>query len=574
VFDLWMDRGLSEGADLRADLEIIAKGGKHSILEVNARPVLDNGRMSSIEGIARDVTRRKEMEAALRESEERFSSAFRVSPVAIAIVALEESRFELVNESFLRFLKYRPEEVIGYTASDLGIWLSQEERVKVDLTLKEHNSVSGVECHFRTKTGETRTALVFMEQLAMAHNPCALFCAFDMTERLNLESQLRQAQKMEAIGRLAAGVAHDFNNLLTVIQGNIELSRMKSQITPELDRSMEQVSNAAQKAAGLVRQLLTFSRKQVMQPTQLDLNVLISSSTKMLKHLLTSDIHLKLGFAPNLSPLFADATMIEQVVMNLVVNARDAMPKGGEITICTTLVEVDQAYLQQHPDAIEGKSICLSVTDSGCGMDAATQARVFEPFFTTKDVDKGTGLGLATVYGVVKQHSGWIELHSVVGRGTTFKMFFPLDQNLGQQTATAEKKRKLDGPPTILVVEDDLAVGEFVRATLQDSGFQVLTATSALEAMETWNDHRGVIDVLFTDLVMPKGMTGMELAANLKALRSDLKVIYTSGYSPDSIQTKTRLKEGLNYLSKPYSPPRLIQTVWACVNSSSDGLAA
>ena len=507
TFDAWLEELRKNADHVRCDIEVFGKERQAVALEINARPVFENQKLKGIEGIARDVTERKRAEAALKQSEERFSSAFRVSPVAIAIKTQGEERFQDVNASFLRLFEMEAKDLVEKTAEELGIWASPDEHQKVRRLLREVGSIGGMECTFKTKTGKLRIGLIFMEVLKMGNTPCVLFIVHDLTERLTLESHLRQSQKLEAVGRLAAGVAHDFNNLLTVIQGNIELLRIKQQLPPEADRPLAHVSDAAEKAAGLVKQLLTFSRKQVLQPKILSLNDLIADCTKVIQHLLPSDILLKYRFGAGLPMLEADAVMVEQILLNLAVNARDAMPKGGQILISTHLVEFDENRISTSPQARAGRFLCLNVADTGCGMDPETQTRIFEPFFTTKGPDKGTGLGLATVYGAVQQHQGWIELQSAVGQGTTFRIYFPCDP--ARVPAKVEPKiRDPKQPSTVLVVEDDTNVLEFVRLALQTVGYNVVEATDGLEALEKWSAHRDQIDLLFTDMKMPKGMSG------------------------------------------------------------------
>ncbi|HUR45659.1 MAG TPA: PAS domain S-box protein [Candidatus Saccharimonadales bacterium] len=565
AYDAWMEELGRNVSPARCDVEAYGKERQAVALEINARPIFENQKLTSIEGIARDATQRKRAEAALKQSEERFSSAFRVSPVAIAIQTQWDERFQDANQSFMRLFETESKELLNSTADELGIWASPEEHQKVKGLLRETGSIGGMECSFKTKTGKLRTGLIFMEVLKMGNVPCVLFIVHDLTERLALENHLRQSQKLEAVGRLAAGVAHDFNNLLTVIQGNIELLRIKQQLPPEADRPLAHVSDAAEKAAGLVKQLLTFSRKQVLQTKILSLNDLITDCTKVIQHLLPSDILLKYRFGAGLPLLQADAVMMEQILLNLAVNARDAMPKGGQMVISTQLVEFEENRISTSPQARAGRFLCLSVADNGCGMDPETQARIFEPFFTTKSADKGTGLGLATVYGAVQQHQGWIELQSAVGQGSTFRIYFPCDGR--PEVPAAPEYRNPKESKTILVVEDDTNVLEFVRLALQTVGYTVVEAMDGLEALEKWSQHRADIDLLFTDMKMPKGMSGAELAENLKALKPDLRIIYTSGYSPDTFSKNLRLQEGLNYLPKPYPPPRLVETIRACLES-------
>ena len=355
-FDQWLGDCLAGKASQSYELEMVASDGRPSIVELSTRLLKKDGRVQGLEGIGRDITERRRAEEALRQSEERFSSAFRLSPVAIAISTLAEGRHLDVNESFLRMFGFQREEVINRTAAELGLWADPEDQARVEGLLRTSRSVSGVECKFRAKSTGVRSTLVFVERIDLRDTACALSIIHDMTDRIKLEAQLRNAMKMEAVGRLAAGVAHDFNNLLTVIQGNAEVSLAGRSIDGPSAKSFERISEAAQKAANLTRQLLTFSRKQNIQPKPLDLNEVILGAAKMFKHLLRDDILLNFKFASNLPIIEADLTMIEQVVMNLVVNARDAMPKGGEIRIGTDFVDVDKAHRTLTPTPLWGIS--------------------------------------------------------------------------------------------------------------------------------------------------------------------------------------------------------------------------
>ena len=545
------------------ELRIQSRAGRKTILEVSARRIQRADGRPEIEGIARDITERKQAEEALRQSEERFSSAFRLSPLPIAIGTLSEGRYLSVNESFLKLFGFTREEVVGRTALELGVFADPEERGRINQLIRDQRSVCGHECKFKAKNGSLRTTLLFIEVIDLGIETCTLTVAHDVTDRLHLESQLRHALKMEAVGRLAAGVAHDFNNILTVIQGNAEMALARKTIPLEFSRPLEHIADAAQRAASLTKQLLTFSRQGRMQTTPVDLNVLTNNSAKMIRHLLTDDIVLKVHYTPNLPAIHADPTMMEQVIMNLVVNARDAMPRGGQVNVNTAVLRIDEAHVKLHPEARSGEFVCWSVTDNGCGMDAATLSRIFEPFFTTKDPGKGTGLGLATVYGVAKQHQGWIEVVSEVGKGTTFHIFLPCDRAVVSPQRKPSPRSIRRGQETILVVEDEVAVGELVRGILEENGYRVLKATSGLQALQVWNEHGCDIDLVLTDMKMGKGMSGPELVANLSALRPDLKVVFTSAYAPEMQGCTLSLRDGFNFLPKPYSPPKLVQTVRA-----------
>ena len=392
--------------------------------------------------------------------------------------------------------------------------------------------------------------------------------AVDITERLSLEAQLRQSQKMDSIGQLAAGVAHDFNNILTVIQGYSGLMLAREDLNPEFAEPLQQMAAGVERASNLTRQLLTFSRKQLMQPQELDLNEVISNVTKLLRRILGEDILLHFNYSPNLPSISADSGMMEQIVMNLAVNARDAMPRGGQLTIGTTTAVITDAHVRANPEASRGEFVCLRITDSGSGIPHTVMPRIFEPFFTTKEVGKGTGLGLATVYGIVKQHRGWVEVLSEVGRGTTFRIYLPTCSHKPQPLPAAPSVQKVTGgTEKILVVEDEPELQILVKDILEHYGYRVMLASSGPEALDTWAKHGEEIDLLLTDMVMPGNMGGRELAEKLKGKKSSLKVVYTTGYSVDMMGTEFAFKRGLNFLPKPYHPLTLVKIIRDCLDS-------
>ncbi len=399
----------------------------------------------------------------------------------------------------------------------------------------------------------------------------------DITEMQNLEAQFRHAQKLESVGQLAAGVAHDFNNILTVIQGYSEHLLSRYDGDAALTGPLKQITHASRRAAALTRQLLMFSRKQVLQPKTLDLNAVLRNLSNMLTRLLGDDIAVETKYAAVLPLLEADAGMIEQVIMNLAVNSRDAMPKGGQLKIATAAVEVDAAHAHQHPGARAGHAVCLSVADTGCGMDRQTLGRIYEPFFSTKEVGKGTGLGLATVYGIVKQHEGWIEVKSEVGVGTSFQIYLPATAKAGDtmpDTATSQPTAIVRGRnETILLVEDEAILREWVREILQSCHYQVLEAANGVEALKVWDEQNGKIDLLVTDMVMPEGLTGGDLARQLMSRQPRLKVIYTSGYSDEVMGNDAGLPPG-PFLPKPYPAPQLAQLVRDCLDARPGAEAA
>ncbi len=375
------------------------------------------------------------------------------------------------------------------------------------------------------------------------------------------EEQLRQSQKMDAIGQLAGGVAHDFNNLLTAICGHSELSLKHLTTEDPLHRHLEQINKSGERAAALTRQLLAFSRKQMLQPKIIDLNQIVVDMNKMLQRLIGEDIDLLMGLAADLGTVKADPNQIEQILLNLSINARDAMPKGGRLTIETSNVHLSEEYSRDHVSVPPGAYVMLAVSDNGCGMDANTQIHVFEPFFTTKEVGKGTGLGLATVYGIVKQSGGTIWLYSEAGRGTAFKIYLPCaEAGTKEVELEADDPKSLQGSETVLLVEDEDVVREMATEILRDSGYRVLEARHGHEAIILERQHSGVIHLMLTDVVMPQ-MSGRELAELLTPLRRDMKVLYMSGYTDDAIVHHGVLEEGTAFIGKPFTPTALARKV-------------
>jgi signal transduction histidine kinase/CheY-like chemotaxis protein len=383
----------------------------------------------------------------------------------------------------------------------------------------------------------------------------------DITENRRLEEQFRQSQKMEAIGMLSSGIAHDFNNILGIILMQVGLLREEHDLTLLAEHAQE-IEKAAQRAADLTRQLLLFSRRQVAQPRDLDLNELTRNLSKMLRRALSEDIHLQLNYSPVPLIVRADPGMLDQVLLNLSVNARDAMTKGGRLIIDVSMMVFDAANVLQSPRARTGAFACLAVTDSGCGIPADIKPRIFDPFFTTKGVGKGTGLGLATVFGIVQQHQGWIDVHSDVGLGTIFRIYLPLSTSASAaEYPLAGAHSVPGGNETVLVVEDEPQLRALIRQTLSRLGYKVIEAEHGPKALDLWRKNKSEIRLLITDMVMPGGMSGRELARQLLAERPELKIIYTSGYSPDLFDKDFEIREGDNFLAKPFQVQRFAETV-------------
>jgi len=391
--------------------------------------------------------------------------------------------------------------------------------------------------------------------------------ANEITERLALEAQLRHSVKMEAVAQLAAGVAHDFNNILTIIQGHADLLLQTDPLPPETEKSLRQIWSASDRAGKLIRQLLMFSRKQVMQPRHLDLNEIIAEVSPTLQRILGANIAFVFAPVPDLPAICADASMIEQVLVNLCINARDAMPTGGTLTLGAAPRVLEAAACAANPEARPGDFVCLSVADRGAGMDNATLSHLFEPFFTTKEIGKGAGLGLATVYGIVKQHRGWITVESKPGAGSTFVLYFPSVLKPAETAAPRSQPRlPATGTETLLIVEDEAALRELVVRVLELCGYRIYEAGNGAEAIRVWEEHKRDIDLMLTDMVMPGGVSGRQLAERLQKENPALKVIYTSGYSPGMAGKDVALMEGFNFLAKPYPPSRLAQVVRECLD--------
>ncbi|HET9707648.1 MAG TPA: response regulator [Gemmatimonadales bacterium] len=533
------------------------------VLGVFSRRPLPSFVVESLSAIADQLAvgiERRRAEEELRQSEERFSRIFRSSPVGIVITTLDEGRYLDANDAFLTLLGRSRDQVQGKTTIELGVWRDAAARSRMLDALGAHGTVRDLELECRTASGARRHVLASIERIELSGRPCLLMLAYDISERKRLEDQLRQAQKMEAIGRLAGGLAHDFNNLLGVVIGYCDLLFRK--LPPELPERAEilEIRHAAEGASGLTRQLLAFSRRQVLEPRVLDLNMIVRRAERMLKPLLGDDVSLVTQLGSDIPLVLADAGQIDQVLMNLAVNSRDAMAHGGTLTIATGTVRFDESSVPALPGAVPGQFATLAVTDTGTGMDAETIAHIFEPFFTTKEVGKGTGLGLATVYGIVQQSSGFISVSSTVGVGTTFRVHLPETTAASPEpqpvAATASTPH---GGGTVLVVEDSAQLRELFRDVLELHGYKVLDAPNGRAALDVAAGHSGTIDLLLTDVIMPE-MNGRQLADRLLATRPGIKVMFASGYSADDL-VGHGVEAGMAYMQKPFSPESLATKV-------------
>jgi PAS domain S-box-containing protein len=528
----------NESAYDQRDLEFLDSAGAHIALAIE----------------------RVRAEESIRKSEAMFRLLFSHTPLPMWVFDTETLQFLQVNEATRKAYGFSESEFRGMTIrdvrpdSDAPSFAAHIEEWKQDGRHQGH-------WQHQRKDGKCFEVDVISHKLEYAGRSVRLVVAQDVSERLLLEGQLRQAQKMEAIGRLAGGVAHDFNNLLMVIKGHTELLLNVLPPADHVTRKVEQIDRAADRAAALTRQLLAFSRMQVLQPRAMNLNSVVQEMANLIPRLIGEDIELVVRSSADLGTIRADASQMEQIIMNLAVNSRDAMPKGGRFTIETSNVELDNLYRAAHPVVQPGKYVLLAVSDTGTGMDAETQAHIFEPFFTTKEQGKGTGLGLATVYGVVKQSGGFIWVYSELGRGTTFKIYLPrVDEAAASIPVVHIPSSLARGTETVLLAEDEQDVREVAREFLESAGYTVLEAAGGAEALEVSAARAGPIDLLITDMVMP-GISGQELARKMRALREGIRVIYMSGYSEHAAGEAAKCDAAAMVLTKPFSRAVLLRTV-------------
>ena len=502
---------------------------------------------------------REQAVAALRASEAQYRSMFESTPYPMWVFDLETHRVLAVNGAAIKHYGYSRDEFLALRIEDLRPPEEVPALLRHLETMPSEYHTAGTWRH-RKKDGTLIEVETSGHGITFAGRRAEQVVINDVTERKRLEEQFRQAQKMEAVGRLAAGVAHDFNNLLTAILGTTDLM-LEDMRADDPDREgLLDIRSASERAAVLTRQLLTFSRQQVVSPQVLRLNELVLELEKLLRRLLGEDVAIRVGVAPDCGGVKADPGQLEQVIVNLAVNARDAMPNGGRLTIETKNVDLDAEYPTDRVTIPAGRYVMLAVTDTGTGMDAQTKARIFEPFFTTKPVGKGTGLGLATVYGAVKQSGGYIWLYSEVGQGTSFKIYLPRLDAAEPQAVAAEAAVPLDGTETVLVAEDEDAVRQIIEKALQARGYTVMVARDGNEALAIAGRHAGQIDLLVTDVIMPD-MNGRVLSERLTHVRPTIKTLYLSGYTDDAILHHGVLEEGVAFLQKPFSLGALARKV-------------
>lgn len=556
---------------IQSGLSSFAKG--YLYLRTKLLPIRDGeGRIYRIVGITEDITARQQIEELRHKQEQEFRALVENSPDFIGRYD-REARVVYVNPALERLFSRPMVELVGKTAVDIspGVKGAQYFHSMVQGALS-----TGLPVETEIAVADAAGQKPFYHHLrfiperdAKGETTSVLFIGRDITPQKEAEimqaqlgARLRQSQKLESIGQLASGVAHDFNNLLTVILGYTELLKYKIASDEGAQRDLEQIHRASERAATLTRQLLAFSRQQMLTPVVLDLNALITDLHKMVGRLIREDIVLSVVLQPELCPIKADPSQIEQVLMNLIVNAHDAMPTGGQLTIETKNIYLDEQYAQTHFEVAVGSYVMVSVTDTGQGMDKATQARIFEPFFTTKEQGRGTGLGLATVYGIIKQSGGDISVYSEPGHGTTFKIYLPVtaDTAVTPPPFSTSPARFHENTETILMVEDDDLVYGLVQRTLKEVGYTLMEARTGSEGLSIARQHQGKIDLLLTDVVMPQ-MSGRELAGQLQTIHPEMKVLFMSGYTNDVVVRHGLLTTKNEFLPKPFSSGQLTAKV-------------
>jgi two-component system, cell cycle sensor histidine kinase and response regulator CckA len=554
VRERYHDQLEGKSIDPRAEYQGIKKDGTTFWVEVHTS-VIDYDGMPAIQSVFMDITERKNAENALRESQEYLNQIINCIGDPI-FVKDREHRFVHVNDALCAFGGMAREKLIGridQPNASMPFW-EQEEQVfetgKEILSEDNFTDGQGAPCTLMTK----KSLLI-----DKSGNKQVVGVLRDITEYKRLEAQFLQSQKMEAVGVLAGGVAHDFNNLLNVINGYAEL--MLEDIAPDgpMRKDLERIREAGQRATALTSQLLAFSRKQILQPEILDLNHVIADMRSMLQRIIGEDIELVSGVQADQTLINADHSKIQQVIMNLVVNARDAMPLGGKLTIETANCNFDESYVKDHPMAKPGPYVMLAISDNGIGMDPTTQERIFEPFFTTKEKGKGTGLGLSTVYGIVKQSDGFVWVYSEPGKGTTIKIYFPRVLDAIPASYSENKmESEFRGSETVLVVEDEEAVRSLACRVLRNRGYDVIEAADGMEALRIAQDYQQVIHLVISDVVMP-GMGGRALVSQLEQVRPGIKALYVSGYTDNAIVHHGILDSDVAFLQKPFTVDALIR---------------
>jgi PAS domain S-box-containing protein len=567
---------LLSGQVVQGELVNKTKDGRPIVIESAANPIFDDGgNIVGFLGVQRDITERKQHERSIQEAQQRFQAVFDGSLDGIAIV--RDGVHVQVNRAHAAMFGYEPQEVVGKRTFELVVPEDRARTMALEADIDAGSAMPhATEFGGLRKDGTTFPAEITIGQRVLQGESFLIGIVRDVTERRRadvdkaaLEAQFQQAQKMESVGRLASGIAHDFNNLLTVINGMSELVLAEVSHDSRVHADVQEISHAGERAARLTRQLLAFSRQQILEPRVLDINTVVAGMESLLRRLLGEDIDLLVVAAPRLGHAKVDPGQIEQVISNLAVNARDAMPRGGQLTIETGNVTIVEASAGQRGEAVPpGSYVRLAVTDSGVGMDEDTRARIYEPFFTTKGPGKGTGLGLSTVYGIIKQSHGFIEVDSEVGRGTSFTVYLPQVAEAAGTDRQGPAAVSNAGTETILVVEDNAGLRKLATRVLASAGYHVIGAASGEEALRLLEHHDGPVHLLLSDVVMP-GMNGRQLAEQIAPARPRMKVLLMSGYTDDAIVRHEVSDAEVPFLSKPFTGVALLQKVREVLDSQA-----
>ncbi len=516
-------------------------------------------RPASIVFTAVDISQQKHAQEALRDSQQYNRMLFDQSSMGLAVSRMD-GRIIDANAAFARIIGYLPGETVKLNLADRGTPEIRQVLLAQAESITRTGSFGPIEVELKHKDGRAVPVHMSGQVLERTGDTFVLSSVEDITERRRLEEQLRHAQKMEAIGQLAGGVAHDFNNQLTVIQGYCDLLLRSVAVQDSMHTPLQEIRRAGERAKQLTSQLLAFSRKQVLRPQVLDLRQVLAEMSNPLGRIVSERMDMVIHIPTKLDPVKLDRGQFEQALMNMVINARDAMPNGGKLTIEADNVHLTRRYTSLHPEAAPGDYAVISISDTGIGMDEETRRHAFDPFFTTKEVGKGTGLGLSMVYGFVQQSGGTISVYSEVGHGTTFRLYFPATAEARALAAPQETIQLARGDESVLVVEDEESVRQFAERVLKQCGYKVLSAANAAEAINVLQQQDRPIDLLLTDIIMP-GMTGIELTERVKALRPDILVLYMTGYAPSTVTRHGQVDSATQLLVKPFSPEVLSQAV-------------
>jgi PAS domain S-box-containing protein len=557
---------LHQGKILKRERLLRSKEGDLIPVEMVSRRMPDGTYHSFI----RDIRDRKQMEMELKQSEDKFYRAFALSPDSININRMSDGKYIAINQGFTEITGWTEEDVYGRNSlpGSLDIWVNPEDRDRLLSCLKKKGEVLDFQAPFRRKDGRIVIGLMSARMLDIDNDVCILSLTRDITEQINarekqhkLELQLQQRHKMESIGRLAGGVAHDFNNMLGIILGHAERGLRRLDSSHHVYADLQQIKKSAQRSAELTQQLLAFARKQPIAPKDINLNVSITALVSMLKPMIGENIQLIWQPTPEKCTVRMDSSQIDQILTNLCLNARDAIEGNGSITITTHICNYDTEYCLANPEVTLGEYVCLVVKDDGCGIAQEAQPYIFEPFYTTKKIGKGTGLGLATVYGIVKQNKGFVNIDSTLGKGTEFSLYFPLVNEQSKSSPQGKAiQAGLHGHETILLVEDEAGVLDITALMLEELDYTVLKAQTANQALGLAQNYQKDIHLLITDVIMPE-MNGRDLAKKIMEYRPNIQTLFMSGYTADVIASHGVLADGVHFIPKPFSMQALAKSV-------------